>query len=69
MRSQSTEANHFRLHLVACYSDAIIFLKQFRYIIIETPTVILSVGFRWWGPGAQAWWEAPCANTKCLGRG
>jgi len=21
------------------------------------------------GPGAQAWWEAPCADTKCLGRG
>jgi len=20
-------------------------------------------------PGAQAWWEAPCADTKCLGRG
>ena len=19
----------------------------------------LSAGFRWWGPGAQAWWEAP----------
>jgi len=21
------------------------------------------------GPGAQAWWEAPCADIKCLGRG
>ena len=21
------------------------------------------------GPGAQAWWEAPCADTKCLGKG
>ena len=21
------------------------------------------------GPEAQAWWEAPCADTKCLGRG
>jgi len=21
------------------------------------------------GPGAQAWWEAPWADTKCLGRG
>jgi len=20
-------------------------------------------------PGAQAWWEAPCADIKCLGRG
>jgi len=20
------------------------------------------------GPGAQAWWEAPCADTKYLGR-
>jgi len=26
-----------------------------------------SAGFRWWG--AQAWWEAPCADAKCLGRG
>jgi len=21
------------------------------------------------GPGGQEWWEAPCADTKCLGRG
>jgi len=21
------------------------------------------------GSGAQAWWEAPCVDTKCLGRG
>jgi len=21
------------------------------------------------GPGAQAWWEAPCADTESLGRG
>jgi len=28
-----------------------------------------SARFRWWGPGAQAWWEAPGADTKCLGRG
>jgi len=21
------------------------------------------------GPGAQAWWMAPCANTESLGRG
>ena len=21
------------------------------------------------GHGAQAWWEAPCTDTKCLGRG
>ena len=30
---------------------------------------LFSAGFRWWGPGAQAWWEAPCADTKCLGMG
>ena len=24
--------------------------------------------FRWWGPEAQALREAPCADTKCLGR-
>ena len=28
-----------------------------------------STGFRWWGLGAQAWWEGPCADTKSLGRG
>jgi len=22
-----------------------------------------SAGFRWWGPGAQAWWEASCTDT------
>jgi len=21
-----------------------------------------------WRPGAQAWWEAPCGDTKSLGR-
>jgi len=21
------------------------------------------------GPGAQVWWEAPCADTESLGRG
>jgi len=21
------------------------------------------------GDGAQTWWEAPCADSKCLGRG
>jgi len=29
----------------------------------------VSVGFRWWGLEAQARWEAPCADTKCLDRG
>jgi len=28
-----------------------------------------SARFRWWGPGAQAWWEAPYADTESLGRG
>ena len=28
-----------------------------------------NAGFKWWGPGAQAWWDAPCADIKSLGRG
>jgi len=32
-------------------------------------TLYSSAGFRWWVPGAQAWWKAPCADTKCIGRG
>jgi len=29
------------------------------------PAPDLHVG----GPGAQAWWEAPCADTESLGKG
>jgi len=29
----------------------------------------LSAGFRWWGPGAQAWWEVPCADIESSGKG
>ena len=31
----------------------------------KTPVPDLDGG----GPGAQAWWEAPCAGTESLGRG
>jgi len=47
MHSLSTGANHLGFtkpsHPVACYYDAIIFWKQLRCVVIETPTVIAMV--------------------------
>jgi len=40
----------------------------FELVYHATEIGNVSAGFRWWGPGAQAWWEAPCADTESLGR-
>jgi len=35
---------------------------------VETNDLPIA-GFRWWGAGAQTWWEAPCADIESLGMG
>jgi len=60
---------NFTIYVPDLYSVSIFEKCQQCYSFVIIQYYCPSAGFRWWGPGAQAWWEAPSADAKCLGRG
>jgi len=42
---------------------------KFRFLYLHASDIHPAPDLDGGEPGAQAWWEAPCADTKCLGRG